>query len=136
MKKILFFAMVLALVGGLVIAKTADVPITPADLKDLKGAWTGERTTQSGILKTDLTISNDSLPLNGDMTFDFPRGRKVSETYTFEGRIEDGRLKLSYDQQNGLADLGLRKNDDGSMELKGTITYKANAMPVVFKKVK
>jgi hypothetical protein len=138
MKKVLFFVMVIALlVGGLAIAKLVDTPITPADLKDLKGAWTGERAGALGSSRTDLTISNDSLPLNGEITMYWPeRARRAPATYPCEGQIEDGRLKLFWSNKAGSADLGLRKADDGSMELKGTIVGSGFSGAVTFKKVK
>jgi len=135
MKRVLFLAMALLLVGGLAIAKTAVIPITPADLKDLKGAWTGERYAQvGGQMRTDLTLYNESLPLEGDVTLYFLGvGPK---TWPCRGRIEDGRLKLFWDNQTGTADLGLRKKDDGSMELQGTISWRGYGSPITFTKVK
>jgi hypothetical protein len=134
MKKALFLAMVIVLVSVFAIAKTADTPITPADLTELKGAWTGQRSGKAGTNRTDLNINNDSLPLEGDITLHFPKA--APQTYPFTGQIEDGRLKLSWSQGNGSADLGLRKKDDGSMELKGTIFGGGLSASATFKKVK
>jgi hypothetical protein len=138
MKKVLFFAMVIALlVGGLAIAKLVDTPITPADLKDIKGSWTGERSGALGNLRTDLTISNDTLPLKGKITMYWQEGaRRAPQTWPCTGQIENGRLKLFWNNKVGSADLGLRKADDGSMELKGTIVGGGFSAAVAFKKVK
>lgn len=133
MKRALFLAMVIVLVSGFAIAKTADTPITPADLTDLKGAWTGERSIKGGNQRTDLNINNDSLPLEGDITLHYPR--KSPKTWPFTGQIEDGSLKLSWAKGNASADLRLRKKDDGSMELRGTIAMTEASASVVFKKV-
>jgi hypothetical protein len=133
MKKVLFFAMVIALlVGGLAIAKLVDTPITPADLKDLKGMWTGER-SEARVGKTDLKILNDTLPLKGEITLYYPK--KPPHTWSCTGQIENGRLKLFWSKKAESADLGLRKADDGSMELEGNIIGKSSGT-VHFKKVK
>jgi hypothetical protein len=134
MKKVLLLAMAVLLVGGLAISKTEIVPITPADLKDLKGTWTGERSGTLGFAKTDLTISNDSLPLQGEVTLWPARERKGPQTHPFKGLIEEGRLKLFWNNKVGSADLGLRKADDGSMELQGTISGRGYSSPIIFKK--
>ena len=134
MKRALFLAMVIVLVSGFAIAKTAETPITPADLTDLKGAWTGQRSGRTGTDRTDLNIKNDSLPLKGDITLHF---YKLSpKTFPFRGRIEDGRLKLFWAKGNASADLRLRKKDDGSLELTGTIAAGGSSTSVVFKQVK
>jgi hypothetical protein len=134
MKRVLFLAMVIVLVGGFAIAKTVDTPITVADLKDLKGEWTGERSAKLGSLRTDLKIYNDSLPLEADLTLYYKT--EGPKTWPCRGRIEDGRLKLFWDKQTGSADLRLRKADDGSMELAGTAAGRGFSATVVFKKVK
>ena len=135
MKRVLLLAMAVLLVGGLAIAKTAVIPITLADLKDLKGTWTGDRYAQiGGQQRTDLIIYNDSLPLEGDLVLYFPR--QGAQTWPCRGRIEDGRLKLFWDNQTGTADLGLRKKDDGSMELQGAISGRGYGSPITFTKVK
>jgi hypothetical protein len=134
MKRALFLAMVIVLASGFAIAKTAETPITPADLTDLKGAWTGQRSGRAGTNRTDLNINNDSLPLEGDITLHWPK--RTPTTSPFTGQIEDGRLKLSWHEGNGSADLGLRKKDDGSMQLTGTIEGGGASGSVTFKKVK
>jgi hypothetical protein len=134
MKRALFLAMVIFLVSGFAIAKAAEIPITPADLTDLKGAWTGQR---SGITvnRTDLNINNDSLPLKGNITLYW--SKQPTTKFPFTGRIEDGRLKLFWKKGKGSADLGLSKKDDGSMQLTGTIAGTgAKSGSVTFKKVK
>ena len=119
---------------GFAMAKTAETPITPADLTDLKGAWTGQRSGIAGTFRTDLNIKNDSLPLKGDITLHWPK--HIPTTAHFTGQIEDGRLKLSWNRGNGWADLRLRKKDDGSMELRGTIFGRGFSASATFKKVK
>ena len=134
MKKALFLAMVIVLASGFAIAKSAETPITPADLTDLKGAWTGQRSGILGTFRTDLNIKNDSLPLKGDITLHF---QNISpKTFPFRGRIEDGRLKLSWNKRQGSADLRLRKKDDGSLKLTGNIAGRGHSSIVVFKQVK
>jgi hypothetical protein len=134
MKRVLFLAMVILLAGGFAIAKTADTPITPEDLTDLMGAWTGQRVGKGGSNRTDLNINNDSLPLKGDITLHFPK--QSPKTWPCSGEIEDGRLKLSWAQGNASADLNLRKKDDGSMQLTGTMVGAGVSGSVTFKKVK
>ena len=135
MKRVLVLAMAVLLLGGLAIAKSVVIPITPVDLKALKGTWTGDRYAQiGGQQRTDLIIYNDSLPLEGDLVLYFPR--QDTQTWPFRGRIEDGRLKLFWDKQTGTADLGLSKKDDGSMELQGTLSGRGLSSPIIFKKVK
>jgi hypothetical protein len=138
MKRALFLAMVILLVSGFAIAKTAETPITPADLTDLKGAWTGQRSGKAGTNRTDLNINNDSLPLKGDIILHLPpKARRPSPvTFHFIGKIEDGRLKLYWAKRKGSADLGLRKKDDGSMQLTGTLGGPGLSGSVTFKKVK
>ncbi len=135
MKRVLLLAMAVLLVGGLAIAKTVKIPITPADLKDLKGTWTGERITSGeGSLRSDLIFKNDNLPLLGDLTnyyrLDAPK------TWPCRGRIEDGRLKLDCWNKTVILDLGLSKKDDGSMELSGTMQGAGLSAPVFLKKEK
>ena len=70
MKKALFLAMIIFL---LISCATAIIPVKPisqADLKDLKGEWTGERHSQAAVNRTDLKIYNDSLPLRGEVILD------------------------------------------------------------------
>lgn len=136
MKRALFLAMVILLVSGFAIAKTAETPITPADLTDLKGAWTGQRVGRVGTNRTDLNIINDSLPLKGNITMHWPK--RLPTTFRFTGQIEDGRLKLSWATggHNASADLGLRKKDDGSMQLTGIMEGAGVSGSVTFKKVK
>ncbi len=134
MKRALVLAIVIVLASGFVIAKTVETPITPADLTDLKGAWTGQRSGKAGTNRTDLNIINDSLPLKGDITVHFPK--RAPKTFPFTGQIEDGRLKLSWAKGNASADLGLRKKDNGSMQLTGTMEGAGVSGSVTFKKVK
>ena len=134
MKRALFLAMVIVLVSGFAIAKTADTPITPADLTDLKGAWTGHRGGRTGVNRVDLNINNDSLPLKGDITMHWPKHEPTTAHFT--GQIEDGRLKLIWNRGLGNADLRLRKKDDGSMELSGTIFGRGFSSVVTLKKAK
>jgi hypothetical protein len=131
MKKVLFFAMVIALLAsGLAVAKLVDTPITAADLKDIMGTWTGERSGPRAD-KTDLKILNDSLPLKGELILYYHN--KPPHTWPCTGHIEDGRLKLFWSNKAGSADLGLRKADDGSMELAGNIIGKSGGTVLLWK---
>lgn len=136
MKRILLVGLAVLLVGGLAFAKSVVVPITPTDLKDLKGSWTGERFSPRGQLRTDLTINNDSIPLEGEISLVLPLAMGSAQTYPVKGLIEDGRLKLSWGTQTGSADLSLFKKDDGSMELRGTISGAGGSSPIVFTRIK
>jgi len=67
MKRVLFLAIIILFAAGLVYAETSIKPITQGDLKDLKGAWTGERIGhRGGAERVDLLISTDSLPIKGE----------------------------------------------------------------------
>jgi hypothetical protein len=134
MKKVLFVTMLILLFVGLATAKTPFTPISPDDLKDLKGEWTGERTAiVGGTQKTDLIIYNDSLPLQGEVIFQFPRG--APQTWQFNnGQIEDGSLLVVWSDGRRMK-LGLRKGD-GKMKFEGDITSSGYSGTVFFKKVK
>jgi hypothetical protein len=134
MKKVFLLVIMILLLGGFATAKTPVTPITNNDLTDLKGEWTGERLGKMGILRTDLTIDNDMIPLRGAIILYFLRGN--SKTFDFNnGRIEDGRL-IIYREDIGLKlDLSLRKGDD-QMKLEGNIMFEGYDVNVFFKKVK
>jgi hypothetical protein len=133
-KKVLFLTMVILLFVGLASAKTAFTPISPDDLKDLKGEWTGERRDQRGVnARADLRIYNDRLPLEGEVVLYFPR--VAPKTWQFDnGQIEDGSLLVIWSDGRKMK-LGLRKGD-GKMELEGDIQSSGFAAKVFFKKVK
>ena len=125
--------MVILLVAGFATAKTPVTPITKHDLKDLKGIWTGERLGQrGGVAKVDLIISNDSLPLAGEVTCHWPG--KAAITWPCKGHIKDGRLIFFWHKKSMSLDLGLRKSN-GTLELEGYITGQGERSDVLLKKV-
>jgi hypothetical protein len=133
MKKALFLTMMILLAAAFATAKTPLTPITKDDLKDLKGTWTGERLGQrGGVGSVDLVISNDSLPLEGEVTLHWPDRAAIS--WPCKGHIEEGRLIFLWANRSRKLDLGLRK-DDGSMELEGDITDRGERGMVLLKKV-
>lgn len=132
MKRVFFLAMMILIVVSFTIAKTPVMAIANDDLKDLQGDWTGERERQGIYAKTDLRISNDSLPLRGELELHFPR--IASKTWRFNnGQFENGRLTIVWDKNRSL-DLRLRKKG-AKMELKGHITTMGYRGAVVLKKV-
>ena len=133
MKRALLLTMVIILVAGFANAKPPLTPITRNDLKDLKGAWTGERIGQrGGVEKVSLIISNDSLPLEGKVTLHRPKQAAIS--WSCRGHIEDGRLIFLWHKKSRSLDLGLRK-DNGALELEGYITGQGQRGMVLLKKV-
>jgi hypothetical protein len=130
MKRALFLAMVILLVAVFAAAKP---PVTPITKEDLKGAWTGERLGQrGGVGNVGLIISNDSLPLEGEVTCHWPDRASIS--WPCKGHIEDGRLIFFWRKKSMSLDLGLRR-DDGELELEGNITGQGERGMVLFKKV-
>jgi hypothetical protein len=122
MKRLLFLAMIIFCAAGFVYAKTSIKPITPDDLKDLKGAWTGERIgQQGGVERVDLILSNDSLPLEGKVTLHWEKRGIGSKTWPCKGHIENGRLILLWAKNRRKLDLGIHTGD-GEMKLEGHIT--------------
>lgn len=133
MKRALFLTLVILLVAGFATAKTPITPITKHDLKDLKGAWTGERIGQrGGVERVDLIIFNDSLPLEGEVTLHWPR--LAAKSWPCKGHIEDGRLIFLWAKKMRKLDLRLRTGD-GEMKLEGYITDRGYRGMVFLKKV-
>jgi hypothetical protein len=133
MKKAIFLTIVILLIASFATAKTPITPITKDDLKDLKGTWTGERLGQrGGVAKVNLIISDDTLPLEGEVTLHWPKQAAI--TWPCTGHIEDGRLIFLWANQSRKLDLGLRKYD-GRMELEGDITDRGERGTVLLKKV-
>ena len=134
MKRALFLTLVILLVAAFASAKTSVTPITKHDLKDLKGAWTGERIgRRGGVEGVDLIIFNDSLPLEGEVTLHWPR--EAAKSWPCRGQIKEGRLIFFWAKKSRSLDLGLRKVD-GSMELEGYITGHGEGGMVLLKKVR
>jgi len=135
MKRVLSLAMIILFAAGLAYAKTSIKPITEDDLKDLKGAWIGERIGhRGGAEQVDLFISNDSLPLEGEVTLYWEKRSVAPRTWPCRGHIEDGRLIFVWAQDNRKMDLKLHTGD-GEMKLEGHITDKGFRGTVFLKKV-
>lgn len=133
MKRVIFLTIVILLVAVFATAKPPITPITKDDLKDLKGTWTGERLGQrGGVERVDLIISNDSLPLEGELTLHWEKQAAI--TWPCKGHIEDGRLIFLWHKKTRSLDLGLRK-DNGELELEGYITGQGERGMVLLKKV-
>jgi hypothetical protein len=133
MNRILFLTMAILLLAVFATAKTPLTPITKDDLKDLKGTWTGERLGQrGGVAKLNLIISDDTLPLEGEVTCHWPKQAAIS--WPCSGHIENGRLIFFWREKSMSLDLGLRKKD-GKLELEGYITGQGERGTVLLKKV-
>jgi hypothetical protein len=112
------------------------VPITAANLPDLKGKWVGSRVVGTGTtLNTDLEIFNDTLPVQGKFTFYGVRraGKpEATEVKDFKAKINDqGNLFIT--GPNVEAELSLYK-DDGKMKLEGNFFWTGAKGTMEFKK--
>ncbi len=137
MKRIIisgYIILVLSLIVFVSYAEMQKIVISRANLSDLKGKWTGNRTVGTDTRNTDLEISNDSVPLQCKFTFyDVVWGGRAArtETYDWKARINDqGNLFL----RGGNLDLELSLFEDGGKKklegnyfwggVKGTLLFK------------
>ena len=141
MKKMTVFLGCIVLVVALMVfssyGEMQKVAISKTNLSDLKGDWVGSRTTGPGESRnTDLTISNDSLPLQCKFTlYDFEniqgRGKTKTLDRDLKGKINDqGNLFF----EGGNVDVELSLYDDGGKKKlegnyfwggrKGTMSFK------------
>ncbi len=88
-------------------------PITQDDLPDLKGKWKGFRYGDTYTSPIEIEIFNENL--EGRITFHETRFGTVD--YPFFGRIEDGKLVMSWGK-NAWVNLRLYKGGD-KLQLKG-----------------
>ena len=120
MKKMMIFSgciiLVLASIVFVAYGEMQKIVILKANLSDLQGNWVGSRTTGQGDQRnTDLTISNDSLPLQCKFTlYDFEniqgRGKTKTLDRDLKGKINDqGNLLV----EAGNVEVELSLYDDG-----------------------
>jgi hypothetical protein len=141
MKRMIFPGCIILVLASMVFVSYAEmqkVALSEGNLADLKGKWTGSRTTQGRIgLNTDLEISNDSLPVQGKLIFYNVRkkGRGQSETteiHDFKAKIND-QGNLFIQGRNNEVELSLYK-DDGKMKLDGNFYWFGSKGTMSFKK--
>ena len=143
MKKIIFpWGVILLIISMALVsyAKMEKTAISKDNLADLKGKWIGSRFIGKGSPQnTDLEISNDSLPIQGQFIFYDMRKRGgrggTSDTVTIDfkkGKINDqGNLLII---GSGVeAELSLYK-DDGEMKLDGNFSWGGVRGTMSFKK--
>ena len=134
-KKVVLLTTIIFFAAGLAYAGSAVRPITQDDLKDLKGAWTGERIGHRGRAeRVDVLISTRSLPLQGEVTLYWEKRNVTPKTWPCTGHIEDGRLIVLWAKDNRKMELELRTGD-GEMKLEGHITDKGFRGTVFLKKI-
>jgi hypothetical protein len=130
MKKPILLAMMILLLIGFAFAKTPVTPITPDDLEDLQGEWTGESLRGQRI---DLAIHNNYLPVTGEIAVHFTGDE--TQTCSFEnGQIEDGQLYVSCDELVISLWLRLQRNN-GEMRLVGDVELLGAFGKIGFEKV-
>ena len=143
MKRIIFPWGVILLIVSIALvsyAKMEKTAISKDNLADLKGKWIGSRFIGKGSPQnTDLEISNDSLPVQGQFIFYDMRKRGgrggTSDTVTIDfkkGKINDqGNLLII---GSGIeAELSLYK-DDGKVKLEGNFFWTGAKGTMSFKK--
>jgi len=118
-------------------AEMQKVVLSESNLADLKGKWVGSRNTAARMgINTDLEISNDSLPVQGKLTFYNVRkaGGKsdTTEIRDFKGKIND-QGNLFFKGPNNELELSLYK-DDGKMKLEGNFYWFGSSGAMSFKK--
>ncbi len=140
MKRIVYggvIIQIIILIGMVSYAAMTKQPITVKDLPDLKGKWTGSRIGGGGIrLNADLEISNDSLPVQGKLTFyDISRAGRRGQTEIKDlknGKIND-QGNLLFTGSNVEVELSLYK-DDGEMKLEGNYFWTGRKGTISFTK--
>jgi len=120
-------------------AEMQKVALSEGNLADLKGKWTGSRTTEGRIgINTDLEISNDSLPVKGKLIFYNVRKKGAgtqsdrTEIHDFKAKIND-QGNLFFQGRNNELELSLYK-DDGKMKLDGNFYWFGSKGTMSFKK--
>ena len=139
MKRIIFSGCIILLLVSIVFVGYAEmqkIAISKDNLADLKGKWVGSRSGRTGTsLNTDLEISNDSLPVEGKITFydvQRPGKARTTETTDFKGKIND-QGNLFFKGPNNEVELSLYK-DDGKMKLEGNFYWFGSKGTMSFKK--
>lgn len=142
MKRMMIFSgciiLVLASIVLMSYGEMQNIAISQANLSDLKGNWVGSRTTGSGDQRnTDLTISNDSLPLQCKFTlYDFEniqgRGKTKTLDRDFKGKIND-QGNLFVEGSNVNVELSLY-DDGGKKKLEGNYFWAGRKGTMSFKK--
>ena len=140
MKRMIFSGGIILVLASMVFVSYAEmqkVVLSESNLADLKGKWVGSRNTAARMgINTDLEISNDSLPVQGKLTFYNVRkaGGKsdTTEIRDFKGKIND-QGNLFFKGPNNELELSLYK-DDGKMKLEGNFYWFGSSGAMSFKK--
>jgi len=140
MKRMIFSVGIVLVLASMVFVSYAEmqkVVLSESNLADLKGKWVGSRNTAARMgINTDLEISNDSLPVQGKLTFYNVRkaGGKsdTTEIRDFKGKIND-QGNLFFKGPNNELELSLYK-DDGKMKLEGNFYWFGSSGAMSFKK--
>jgi len=140
MKRLIFLWGITLLIISMALVSYAEmqkIALSEGNLADLKGKWIGNRNTAArGGLNTDLEISNDSLPVQGKLTFYNVRkaGGKsdTTETREFKAKIND-QGNLFFKGSKNEVELSLYK-DDGKMKLDGNYHWGGDSGAMSFKK--
>ena len=141
MKKMMIFLGCIVLVLSMVFISHGEmkkIAISEANLSDLKGNWAGNRTTGLGDQRnTDLTIANDSLPLQCKFTlYDFEniqgRGKTKTLDRDLKGKIND-QGNLFVEAGNVEVELSLY-DDSGKKKLEGNYFWGGRKGTMSFKK--
>ena len=140
MKRMIFSGGIILVLATMVLVSYAEmqkVALSEGNLADLKGKWVGSRNTAGRMgINTDLEISNDSLPVQGKLTFYNVRkaGGKsdTTEIRDFKGKIND-QGNLFFKGPNNEVELSLYK-DDGKMKLEGNFYWFGSSGTMSFKK--
>ena len=140
MKRMIFSGGIILVLASMVFVSYAEmqkVALSEGNLADLKGKWVGSRNTGARVgINTDLEISNDSLPLQGKLTFYNVRkaGGKsdTTEIRDFKGKIND-QGNLFFKGPNNEVELSLYKDGD-KMKLEGNFYWFGSSGTMSFKK--
>jgi len=118
-------------------AEMQKIALSESNLADLKGKWVGSRSTAKRVgINTDLEIFNDSLPVQGKLTFynvTKPGGKSdTTEIRDFKGKIND-QGNLFFKGPNNEVELSLYKDGD-KMKLEGNFYWFGSSGTMSFKK--
>jgi len=140
MKSIIFLGCIVLVLASMVLVSYAEmqkIALSESNLADLKGKWVGSRSTAKRVgINTDLEIFNDSLPVQGKLTFynvTKPGGKSdTTEIRDFKGKIND-QGNLFFKGPNNEVELSLYKDGD-KMKLEGNFYWFGSSGTMSFKK--
>ena len=140
MKRMIFLGGIILVLASMVFVSYAEmqkIALSEGNLADLKGKWVGSRSTAKRVgINTDLEIFNDSLPVQGKLTFynvTKPGGKSdTTEIRDFKGKIND-QGNLFFKGPNNEVELSLYKDGD-KMKLEGNFYWFGSSGTMSFKK--